>query len=67
LRYTEIEINNSSFGSSIVRMGDTIVMCLLEGTLTRKNLGKITYVTTKKTSEQYLGTTNCPLLYNPRC
>jgi hypothetical protein len=50
-----IEINKTSFGSSIVRIGDTIVMCLLEGTLARKNLGKITYVSTSKSQDQYIG------------
>ncbi len=53
--YNKLEINNTSFGSSIIRMGDTVVMCLIEGALSRKNLGKITYVTTRKEKEQYIG------------
>jgi hypothetical protein len=39
----------------MVKIGDTLVLCLIEGTLTRKNLGKVQQVGIKLSEDQFFG------------
>lgn len=50
-----LAVNKSSFGSSIVKIGSTIVMCFIEGALTKKSLESVKSTAKLPEKDQYFG------------
>jgi len=48
-------INKTSFGSSLVKVGSTILMCFIEGSLTKKSLENVRYATKHDEKNKYFG------------
>jgi len=53
--FLSLAVNKTSFGSSIVKIGTTIVMCFIEGALTKKSLESVKSTAKLPEKDQYFG------------
>ena len=55
LNFIIAAINKTSFGSSLVKVGSTILMCFIEGSLAKKSLENVKYASIHEEKNKYIG------------